>query len=426
MDNRQLFATALGLADPWYVESVELAPQELGGPDVLQIRIDFRKGATFPCSIDGCSHSCQVHDTVEKTWRHLNFFQYKTFLTARVPRLKCGDHGVRLAMVPWARPGSGFTLMFEALAIMMAHSQPMSQVGKILEEHDTRLWPMISKYVEKAHAAVDMSEVTVLGMDETSKKGHNYITVFADIQRKVTLDVQPGKDATTVGNFVEVFTEHNGIPNNVQVVTADMSLGFRKGILENFPKAKTVIDKFHVIKNVNDAVDKVRRAEARELPDLKRTKYLWLKNPSSLTEAQSKRLDLLMPKLRNKKTGRAYQMRMQVQQIYETTYTREEAELGFKKLCSWMMRSRIDEMKKCAQMIRNHFEEILNYWDHRFTNATLEGLNSIIQNIKVRARGFRNDQYFITMILLVTGGLNFDGLFDVAKWRPCADARVTS
>ena len=188
-------------------------------------------------------------------------------------------------MVPWARPGSGFTLMFEALAIMMAHSQPMSQVGKILEEHDTRLWSMISKYVEKAHAAVDMSEVTVLGMDETSKKGHNYITVFADIQRKVTLDVQPGKDATTVGNFVEVFTEHNGIPNNVQVVTADMSLGFRKGILENFPKAKTVIDKFHVIKNVNDAVDKVRRAEARELPDLKRTKYLWLKNPSSLTEA---------------------------------------------------------------------------------------------------------------------------------------------
>lgn len=74
MDNRQLFATALGLADLWYVESVELAPQELGGPDVLQIRIDFRKGATFPCPIDGCSHSCQVHDTVEKTWRHLNFF----------------------------------------------------------------------------------------------------------------------------------------------------------------------------------------------------------------------------------------------------------------------------------------------------------------------------------------------------------------
>ena len=99
--------------------------------------------------------------------------------------------------------------------------EELPQVGKILEEHDTRLWPMISKYVEKAHAAVDMSEVTVLGMDETSKKGHNYITVFADIQRKVTLDVQPGKDATTVGNFVEVFTEHNGIPNNVQVVTAD-------------------------------------------------------------------------------------------------------------------------------------------------------------------------------------------------------------
>lgn len=414
MDSAQLFSIALGLNEPWYVKSVDLAPPAPCEKSVLRIHIDFHKGARFPCPIDGFTCEGSVHDTTTKTWRHLNFFEYKTYLTARVPRIDCGDHGVHLANVPWARLGSGFTLLFEALALLMSRGQPVAQVAEILCEHDTRLWRFIRSYVDKARCDVDMSAVSSLGIDETSKKGHNYITVFADLEQKRVLDVQSGKDSTTVGKFVQTLEEHCGKPENVKVITADMSLGFRKGILENFPCVQTVIDKFHLVKHLNDAVDRVRKQEVKTNDSLRRTKYIWLKNESNLTAPQSRKLDELSKS--NLKTGRAYRMRLTLQDIYESAGSREVASTQLDKLCSWMMRTRIDQMKACTKMIRSHKDEILNYWDHRLTNAMLEGLNSIIQNIKRLARGFRNDEYFTTMIYLVAGGLSFDQLMDPSKW----------
>ena len=96
-------------------------------------------------------------------------------------------------------------------------------------------------------------------------------------------------------------------------------------------------------------------------------------------------------------------MRVTLQDIYEYSLSRSKAEGRMKRLCSWMIRSRLEPMKELANLIRNHWIEILNYFDHGYTNAILEGMNSIIQNIKRHARGFRNDEYFKTMIYLVCG-----------------------
>ena len=208
--------------------------------------------------------------------------------------------------------------------------------------------------------------------------------------------------------FVEDFQKHKGIPLNIKVVTCDMSLGFKKGIDEHFVNSDTVIDKFHVIKHINEAVDEVRREEVKQnawyKELLNKTKYLWLKNDNHLTDNQRKRKESLLKK--RLKTARAYAMRVTMQDIYELSSGRTEAESRLKKLYSWLIRSRLEPMKKFGELLKSHWQEILNYFDNRYTNAILEGMNSIIQNIKRRARGFRNDEYFKTMIYLGCGKLD--------------------
>lgn len=218
--------------------------------------------------------------------------------------------------------------------------------------------------------------------------------------------VVPGKDSTTVKRFADDFMAHNGDPDRVRLVTCDMSLGFAKGIRDHLPNAAKIIDKFHVIRHANEAVDRVRKAEGRHNALLKRTKYLWLRNESNLTELQLETKRGLQR--RRLKTARACRMRETLQDIYADSASRAEAEAGFRALCSWMMHSRLEPMKTLARQLRRHWDDILAYFDHRRTNAILEGLNSIIQNVKTRARGFRNMDYFSTMIYLACGKLDLN------------------
>lgn len=189
-----------------------------------------------------------------------------------------------------------------------------------------------------------------------------------------------------------------------------MSLGFRKGVNENFPNSNTIIDKFHVIKHANEAVDKVRKAESKTDESLKKTKYLWLKNDDNLTDKQREWKKSLLKTTKHLKTARAYAMRVELQDIYEQCEERESADARLKKLCTWMMHSRLEQMKDLCQLIRDHWAEVLNYFDYKYTNAILEGMNSIIQNVKCRARGFRNIEYFKTMIYLNCSKLDIDAV----------------
>lgn len=397
-----VFATALGLVEPWYIKNLEY--RNVGGLLEFHITVDFRKGAKFPCPVDGCKCTCGIHDTVQKTWRHANFFQFPTYIHARVPRTHCPDHMIKVVSVPWARPGSGFTILFEALALCLAKNMPVRQVAEILGENDTTLWNHIRFYVDQARDKADFSETKHLGVDETSKKGHRYITVFANLFTRKVLDVEDGKDKSTISAFVKDFVAHKGRPEAIKVVSCDMSLGFLKGIEEAFPNATPVIDKFHVVKHANEAVDMVRKQEAKDPAVRKyllKTKYLWLTNPGNLTAKQSHWLTSLIKK--PLKTGRAYVMKLTLQSIYERCRNKPEAKKAFLRLISWLRRCRLEPMKQLGATLKNHLDVILNYWPAFRTNALLEGLNSVIQNIKNRARGFRNVEYFKTMIYLVCG-----------------------
>ena len=165
MDTTSLFTAALQLPDPWRVSGVEFRDEEDGRRE-LHIAIGFAAGSRFPCPEPGCGEAaCPVHDARERVWRHLNFFQYKAFIHAGVPRVTCPAHGVHAVPVPWARPGSGFTLLFEAMVVELAKSQPVADIAEQVGEHDTRLWRFIRHYVDEARLYEDYTGVEAIGID---------------------------------------------------------------------------------------------------------------------------------------------------------------------------------------------------------------------------------------------------------------------
>ena len=404
MDTSRLFTAALQLQSPWKVGSVDFRDAD-GGRQELHIMIGFEPGARFHCPETGCREdACPVHDRRERVWRHLNFFQYKAFIHAAMPRVTCPEHGVRTVPAPWARPGSGFTLLFEAWAVETARHLPAGTLAEQLDETDTRLWRFIAHYVDEARRLEDYMGVEAIGIDETSRRGHNYITVVADLVEHDVINVTPGKDSATVERFARDFMDHNGVPEYVRPAACDMSPGFRKGIREHLPHARRIVDRFHVARHANEAVDKAGKTEGRSNPLLKRTKYLWLRNEESLTELQLEtKRNLTRQRL---KTGRACRLREVLQDVHADSRTPSEAWVRLHRLCSWMMHSRLEPMRDFARMIRRHFAEIVAYFEHPYTNAVLEGADSVIRNVKRRARGFRDMDYFATMIYLACGRLD--------------------
>jgi transposase len=399
MRDTDLFQLALGLVPPWLVKAANFDAEKKR----LDIEIDFTRGGLFACS--GCGKpDCPTHDTVMKTWRHLDFFQHQAYLTARVARTKCDDCGVRLVIVPWARPGSGFTLLFEALVMAMISAMPVNAAARLVKEHDTRLWRIIIHYVEQALARADFSSVTRVAVDETAaKRGHNYISLFVDIDQRRVLHVADGKDAKTVAAFAADLEAHGGRKENIAEVCIDMSAAFIKGVGDHLPEAQITFDKFHAVKLLNDAVDEVRRTEAKERPELKRSRYLWLKNQRNLSAGQRASLGSLTRL--NLKTARAYQLRLAFQDMYAEP-SRWWAEGFLDRWLSWAMRCRLEPMKDAARTVKKHKDGILRWFNSKIANGLIEGINSLVQAAKAKARGYRSIRNLKAMVYILAGKLD--------------------
>lgn len=393
MDMNVLFTAALGLQPPWRVTALKFDAAKKR----LDMRVDFAPGSTFPC--EACGKASRVHDAPEHEWRHLNFFEHQTFLTARQPRVRCDEHGVKQVAVPWARPGSGFTLLFEAFVLELARAgMPMAAVARLVGEHDTRLWRVVEHYVGEALGRMDLRGLTKVGVDESSRaRGHNYLTLFADLVRSRVVFIALERDHGTVEQFRDWVVAHGGDPAAITDFSLDMSPAFIKGVSESFPNAAQTYDKFHVVKLANEAVEKVRREEQKKLPALKKTRWLWLRNASKLNDDQCSRLDAVR-KLA-KRTARAYRYRVELQGLYELP-DQSAAKAYFKRWYAGAIRSRLAPVKKVARTLKDHLAGLLRWFDSRVTNGLLEGLSSLVQASKAAARGYRNPNYMATMIYL--------------------------
>jgi transposase len=311
-----------------------------------------------------------------------------------------------MANVPWARSGSKFTLLFESYVMMLAPDMPVQKIGELVDEHDTMLWRIIHHHVDDARSRADYSAVNKIGVDETSsKRGHEYVSVFVDLDQSRVIYATDGKDHKTVEAFKTDFCEHHGSPEKVTDVSCDMSPAFIKGVTENLPNASITFDKFHVVKILNEAVDEVRRQEAKETSELKNTRYIFLKNPENLTKSQSEKLEKLKLKNQNLKTMRAYQIRLNFQDFWNQPP--EEAEGYLKRWYYWATHSRLEPIQEAARTIKRHWNGILRWFKSHINNGILEGINSMIQAAKARARGYRNTKYLKAMIYLLNGKLEF-------------------
>lgn len=401
MRDIDLFQLALGLTPPWQVSACNFDLERKR----LDIMIDFQRGGTFTCPECG-QIDLKAHDTIEKSWRHLNFFQHEAYLTARVARIKCDHCGIRLVTVPWARPGSGFTLLFEAMVMMLSKSMPIRTVAEFVGEHDTRLWRIVRYHVDSSMENADHRQVAHVGIDETSsRRGHNYVSLFVDLDHNKVVFATEGKDASTVGRFKEDLITHSGKPETIEEVCCDMSPAFIGGVATHFPEAHLTFDKFHVVKILNEAVDQVRREEQKERPELAKTRYIWLKNQKNLKQSQLDKLAQLSVKTLNLKTSRAYHIRLNFQELYQQRP--EEAESFLKKWYFWATHSRLEPIKAAARTIKRHWTGILRWFTSSINNGILEGINSLVQAAKARARGYRTTRNLITMVYLLAGKLDF-------------------
>lgn len=404
MNIEQLFSQALGIVDPWYIKSVNFNSEK----KKLDIEVDFKKGSTFRDDDNGRSESKEykAYDTIKKTWRHLNFFEHECYLHCRTPRIKTDVGATRLIMPPWSGVINGFTLLFEALLLKLCLNMPIHQVSESLGVSDHKIWSMLDIYTHGARVNENYSDVKTIGIDETSiAKRHQYISLFVDLCKKRTIFVADGKSSQTITDFTIDLKEHNGRPEQIKEVSCDMSPAFIKGVKEALPEAQITFDKFHILKIINEGVDQVRRKEAITNPLLRKTRYIFLKNDANLTEKErAKKAELSMPEL-NLKAMRAMHIRENFQAIYLAENINQFEQL-LQKWYLWATKSKLEPMIKAAKTIKNHWEGIIRWKVSQINNGILEGLNSVLQAAKRKARGY-GEKHFQTIAYLITGKLDF-------------------
>lgn len=354
MNSNNLLQKALGLDTPWKIVNSRWIDKD--SKMELHIDIDFEKGTKFS---DSHNRACTVHDTTQKTWRHLDLFQHPCYLHCRVPRIMTKDNSVKLVEVPWARLGSGFTLLFEAYIMsLIEHEMPINKAGVLVNENPHRLWTIFNYWVGKAYRATPLTAPRQLGIDETStRRGHQYLTVAVDIKDSKVLHAAEGKDKKAVKK-VKCHLEDNGVDiKKVQHVSMDMSPSFIAGVSEYFPDAEIHFDRFHVVKLLNEAMNKVRQSERKQHEALKGHKYTFLKKHNNLSEEKKQMLSELIqsyPLL-----GKAYRLKELFHDVWDMD-SEEEAERFLVHWCREVDSSDIQPFKTFAQTIKKHWTSTLS------------------------------------------------------------------
>ena len=390
---------SIGISEPWYIRSIETQEAE------VHVYVDIREGNKLPCPDCGTMCLRAGYEKAERMWRHGDVMFYPCYVHCRRPRTRCEEHKTKVVEAPWARKSSRFTLMFEGYAMLIIADMPILKASQLLRCNEKSLVRILRHWVGKAVSEDDLSEVQNLAIDETSfKRGQSYVTVIIDAAKRRVIDVEPGRSENTVIDFSYKLEAKGGDCEKILYASSDMAQAYRAGIQYCFPKAKHTVDKFHVKKLLLDAMDTVRRREQQE----QKSKLLHLGRrvlmipEAKQNETQRARISEISKAY--PKTGRAYRMVQAIDTIYGSK-TAEEAEQKLNQLYSWLRKSRLEPMKKVALTLRNYSTEILNIFHSRLTNAICEGINSMVQAAKRKARGYHTFEGFASMIYLIAAKL---------------------
>jgi len=403
MKDTALYEQLLGLKTPWLVKKVDLS---LADQRVV-VEVVLKKGQVWADPTDATKRA-HVNGWSERQWRHLDTCQFETVIKARVPQLKYSDGTVEELTVPWAERYSRVTTLMAGFVIQLLQACPTTQAVCTL----TRLsWSTVNAImvtaVERGMLRRTEEGIAYLGIDEkSSEKGHTYASILTDIERSRVLDLVAERNLEASVGLLETLTQTQRMA--VKAVAMDMWPAYMSATRQCMPQADIVHDKFHISKYLGEAVDAVRKQEHRSLSQagaspLVGSKWAWLRKYPDGRSAEA--ISFRTLNQLNLKTSRAWCIKENFTQFWSYSY-KGAAKRFFKAWSNNAMRSRLEPLKKVVKMLRRHEEGLLNFSQHRISNACAEGFNSAIQLIKANARGFRNFINYRARILFHCGKLD--------------------
>jgi transposase len=324
-----------------------------------------------------------------------------------MPRVNCPIHGPQQVPSPWAEGGSRYTLSFERRMIDTLKECDITGTCRLLNAGWKGIWGALERAVKRGLKRKERRIPAYLSIDEKSfAKRHKYETLVCDLKGGTVEFVVDDRSQESLEAYYDQFDEKEC--RVVKAVAMDMWDPYVAATRQYLPKADIVFDRFHVVRQVTEALDKVRRQEHKLLKEqndetLKNTRYLWLANEENIPEWR--RQEFAELRQINLKTSRAWAFKESLRPFWEYKYAKW-AESFFDRWYYWATHSRLQPMVKVAKTIKSHLPNVLTFFKHRITNAVAEGLNSKIQMVKLMACGFRNRDHYKTAIYFHCGGLD--------------------
>lgn len=354
----------------------------------------------------GSGQLCKVYDHAPmRRWRHLDIMQYKTYICCALPRIKLPTGAVRTVDPGWASSHERHTFLFEHMVIdLLGMSGNQTRTAAFMRCGFNVVNRIIHLSTERGMARRQLEGHVLehLSIDEKSfKKGHKYITVLSEPRSGCVLDVEEDRTKQACKSLLDK-TLTPAQQKNVRTVSVDMWKAFINSVKEAMPQADIVHDRFHLVKYLNDALDKVRRREVKTHELLRNSKYVLLKNPENLTERQRIKFDQI--KAANHEVAKAWQVRENFKSLFSSN-----SQDAFPLYMNWAadaINRRMKEVTKVVDMFHAHLKGVINALVSNFSNAMAERLNGKIQQLKCIARGYRTFANFRSAILFFHGGLD--------------------
>ena len=403
MRSTRLWAGLLGLVKV-VVEGVEFDEVE----QAVVVSVRPRKAAKRRCG--RCGKLCRGYDPGEgrRRWRTLDLGLIRAFLEADSPRVRCAEHGVVAAQVPWARHGAGHTYAFDDTAAWLVTHCSKSAVRDLLRIAWRTVGSIITRVVADAEAETDrFANLRRIGIDEISyKRGHKYLTVIVDHDSGVLLWAHPGRDQKTLEKFFDKLGEQRCA--RISLVSADAAEWIANVVADRCSNAELCLD--HIVAWAAKALDEVRRevwnaarrgGQKTLAKELKNARFALWKNPDDLTERQSATLAGIAKT--NAPLFRAYLLKEQLRQVFALKGTDGMTLLdGWLK---WASRSQLPAFVKLARSIREHRAGINAALTHALSNARVESVNTKLRLLTRIAFGFRSPEALVSLAMLDLGGL---------------------
>lgn len=406
MEIKEFYAQSLKLKPPWEVVEIAIIEETR----TVEVRVDCTEKFALLDAETG--EMASIHDWRERRWRHLDTCEFETWVVAQVPRIRLSSGEVKTVQVPWAEALGRFTMAMERRIIHILQDCPaVTRAARLAGITRDQAEGVMQRAVERGLNRRQYEPLELVGLDEKAlRKGHRYATILTDLISgnviEISLDRTKESARELLGSLPPAITK------SIEAVAMDMWPAYIGAVQEQWPEAAIVYDRFHVKKYLNEGVDQVRRQEHRELSAagnmiLRGTKYQWLRTHEDMRRKSALEFrQLLVEELQ---TGTAWSLK----ELFDHFWTYRSTSHAMRFFYNWIESvgdSGLKPMIRAGQTLLNHLDGLLNYITFPITNASAEGINSVIQGLRTAARGLPKFETFRARILFHLGGLNMEPL----------------